>query len=165
MTHDLRADRRRVRLFFAGLLVVSAILDIVGALLVQHQTRSQALESVVPASITLGGRTGVVLSGLALLLLAGGVARGKRVAWQLTCVVLLASIAFDLIKDLDIEDSTLSAWILLGLWWFRPHFAADSDPRRVRWGLMALIGGVVLAIVYAVGGSLILETPALGGDG
>ncbi len=155
--HDLRADRRRVRLFFAGLLVVSATLDVVGALLVQHQTRSQALESVVPSSITLGGRTGVVLSGLVLLLLAGGVARGKRIAWQLTCIVLLASIAFDLIKDLDIEDSTLSAWILVGLWWFRPHFAADSDPRRVHLGLAALAGGVVLAIVYAVGGTLILE--------
>lgn len=145
-------------MFFAGLLVVSAVLDVVGALLVQHQTRSQVLESVVPASITLGGRTGVVLSGLALLLLAGGVARGKRIAWQLTCVVLLATIGFDLIKDLDIEDSALSAWILLGLWWFRSHFAADSDPRRVRWGIAALIGGVVLAIIYAVGGSLILET-------
>lgn len=144
-------------MFFAGLLVVSAIVDVVGALLVQHQTRSQVLESVVPASITLGGRTGVVLSGLALLLLAGGVARGKRIAWQITCVVLLASIGFDLIKDLDIEDSALSGWILLGLWWFRPHFAADSDPRRVHWGLTALVGGVVLAIVYTVGGSLILQ--------
>jgi len=145
-----------VRLFFAGLLVASAILDIVGALLVQHQTRSQVLESVVPTSISLGGRTGVVLSGLTLLLLAGGVARGKRIAWQLTSLVLLASIGFDLIKDLDIEDSVLSAWILLGLWWFRSHFDADSDPRRLRWGLAALAGGVTLAVAYAVFGTLVL---------
>ena len=70
LKHDPRAERRRVRLFFAGLLVASAILDIVGALLVQHQTRSQVLEVVIPTSISLGGRTGVVLSGLTLLLLA-----------------------------------------------------------------------------------------------
>src|SRR6267378_1764445 len=157
LKHDPRAERRRVRLFFAGLLVSSAILDIVGALLVQHQTRSQVLESVVPTSISLGGRTGVVLSGLTLLLLAGGVARGKRIAWQLTSLVLLASIGFDLIKDLDIEDSALSAWILLGLWWFRPHFQADSDPRRLRWGLAALGSGIALAIFYTFLGTAVLS--------
>jgi phosphatidylglycerol lysyltransferase len=146
-----------VRLFFAGLLVASGVLDIVGALLIQHQARSQVLESVVPVGVTLGGRTGVVMSGLALLLLAGGVARGKRVAWQLTCLVLAASIALDVIKDLDFEDAALSAWILLGLWWFRPDFRADSDPRRLRWGMAALATGVTLAIVYAVFGTLVLS--------
>src|SRR5947209_1481431 len=156
LKHDPRAERRRVRLFFAGLLVASAILDIVGALLAQHQSRMQVLESLVPTSISLGGRTGIVLSGLTLLLLAGGVARGKRIAWQLTSLVLLASIGFDLIKDLDIEDSVLSAWILLGLWWFRSHFDADSDPRRLRLGLAALAGGVTLAVAYAVFGTLVL---------
>ena len=65
MGHEFRLERRRVRWFFAGLLVVSGVLDIVGALLVQHQTRSQVLEALLPASITLGGRTGAVLSGLA----------------------------------------------------------------------------------------------------
>jgi len=132
VTHDLRAERRRVRFFFAGLLVASAILDLVGALLIHHQTRAQVLENLVPEDITLGGRTGVVMS----------------IAWQFTCIVLLASIGFDLIKDLDIEDAALSAWILLGLWWFRPHFQADSEPRRLRWGLAALGSGIALAIVY-----------------
>ena len=32
LSHDFRVERTRVRLFFAGLLVVSAILDIVGGL-------------------------------------------------------------------------------------------------------------------------------------
>src|SRR5207237_829649 len=91
MGHELRVERRRVRLFFAGLLVVSGVLDIVGALLVQHQTRTEVLETLLPASITLGGRTGAVLSGLALLLLARGIARGKRVAFRLTLVVLAGS--------------------------------------------------------------------------
>ena len=157
LTHDLRAERRRVRFFFAGLLVASAILDLVGALVIQHQTRSQVLGSLVPESITLGGRTGVVMSALVLLLLAGGVARGKRIAWQFTWVVLVASIGFDLLKDLDFEDAALSAWILLGLWWFRPHFQADSDPRRLRWGLGALGSGVALAIIYAYFGAAVLS--------
>jgi phosphatidylglycerol lysyltransferase len=165
VTQDLRVERRRVRFFFAGLLVVSAILDIVGALLIQHQTRSQVLDSLLPASVTLGGRTGSVLAGLALLLLAGGIARGKRVAHGLTLAVLAANIGFDIVKDLDFEAASLSAWILFGLWWFRPHFQADSDPVRVRWGFAALVGGVTLAVFYAVFGTLVLEkqlTPETG---
>ena len=79
MGYEARIERRRVRVFFAGLLVVSAVIDIVGTLVVHHQTRTQVLETLLPAAVTLGGRTGAVLSGLGLLLLAGGIARGKRV--------------------------------------------------------------------------------------
>lgn len=156
MGQDARVERRRVRAFFAGLLVVAAVLDIVGALLEQHQTRSQVLETLLPASITLGGRTGVVLSGLSLLLLAGGIARGKRVAFRLTLLVLVATIAFELVKDLDFEAAALFAWILLGLWWFRHHFEADSDPAHMRWGFAVLVAGVLLAVLYATAGSFIL---------
>src|SRR5207244_1711050 len=109
MDSELRLQRRRVRLFFAGLLVISGMLDIVGALLVQHQTRSEVLETLLPATITLGGRTGAVLSGLGLLLLATGIARGKRVAFRLTLVLLMATIAFELVKDLDFEAAALFA--------------------------------------------------------
>lgn len=157
MNIESRVERRRVRWFFAGLLTINGVLDIVDALLIHHQTRSEYLESLLPSSVTLGGRTGIVMAGLALLLLAGGVARGKRVAWQLTVAVLLAAIVFDLVKDLDIEDAALAAWIVLGLWWMRHHFRADSDPARARLGLAALAGGIVLAVLYGVGGSLALR--------
>jgi phosphatidylglycerol lysyltransferase len=104
----------------------------------------------------LGGRTAAVLAGLALLLLAGGIARGKRVALRITILVLAAAIAFDLVKDLDFEGAFLSAWILFGLWWFRQQFEADSDPARVRWGMAALAAGVGLAVLYAMAGSVVL---------
>lgn len=165
MSHELRAERTKVRWFFAGLLIVSAILDVVGALLIQHQTRSQVLNSIVPASLTLFGRTGAVLAGLALLLLASGIARGKRIALRVTLVVLAANFAFVLIKDLDFETASLSAWILFGLWWFRHHFQADSDPSRVRWGLAVLVGGVALAVVYAVFGIEVLGNQLTGEGG
>jgi phosphatidylglycerol lysyltransferase len=156
--HELRVERRRIRWFFAGLLIISAILDIVGALLILHGTRSQVLEGLLPPSITLGGRTGAVLTGLALLLLAGGIARGKRVAFRLTLGVLVLNIAFDLVKDLDFEGASLLIWILLGLWWFRHHFEADSDPSRVRVGMAVLAGGVALTLLYAVLGVEVLSS-------
>src|ERR1700757_2422501 len=134
MGDSMRLERRRGRWVFAGLVGVSALVDIVGALLVQHHARSQALETLLPASVSLGGRTGAVLSGLALLLLAGGIARGKRVAHRLTIAVVAATIAFELVKDLDFEEAALFAWILFGLLWFRHHFDADSDPIGLRFG-------------------------------
>ncbi|HET9782852.1 MAG TPA: phosphatidylglycerol lysyltransferase domain-containing protein [Candidatus Dormibacteraeota bacterium] len=157
MGGESRIERRRVRWFFAGLLVVSAVLEIVSALVVTHQTRTQVLEALLPASVTLGGRTGAVLSGLGLLLLAGGIARGKRIAFRLTLVALAATIAFELVKDLDFEAAALFAWILFGLWWFRSDFDADSDPLRMRWGLVVLGIGLLAAIVYAVVGAAILQ--------
>src|SRR3982074_2720723 len=122
MGPESRAERRRIRLFFAGLLVIGAVIDIVGALIVQHQARSQLLGALVPESITLGGRTGAVLSGLSLLLLAGGIARGKRVALRLALLVLVATIIFELVKDLDFEAAALFSWILFGVWSFPTHF-------------------------------------------
>ncbi len=157
MGPQARLERRRVRLFFAGLVAVSAVLDIVNSLLEQHQTRSQVLETLLPAGVTLSGRTGAVLSGLGLLLLVAGIARGKRVAFRLTTIVLGATVAFELVKDLDFEAAALFAWILFGLWWFRRHFDADSDPRRMRWGFVVLGMGLVAAIVYAVAGAAILQ--------
>jgi phosphatidylglycerol lysyltransferase len=146
-----------VRLFFAGLLVIGAVIDIVGALIVQHQARSQLLGALVPESITLGGRTGAVLAGLSLLLLAGGIARGKRVALRLALLVLVATIIFELVKDLDFEAAALFSWILFGLWSFRHHFDADSEPARVRWGLVVLVVAVLVSVLYAVTGSLLLS--------
>jgi phosphatidylglycerol lysyltransferase len=152
-----RLERRRVRLFFAGLVVVSSVLDIVGTLLVTHETRAQVLETLLPTSVTLGGRTGAVLTGLALLLLAGGIARGKRVAFRLTLVMLGATVAFELVKDLDFESAALFAWILFGFWWFRGYFDADSDPGRLRWGLIVLLIGLLGSVLYAVAGAAILQ--------
>jgi phosphatidylglycerol lysyltransferase len=160
-----RLERRRIRWFFAGLLVISGILEIVGALLSHHRVRSQLLGSLVGQDITLGGRTGAVLTGLGLLLLAGGIARGKRVALRTTLVLLAATIVFDLVKDLDFESAALSTWILFGLWWFRQHFEADSEPSRVRWGLALLVGGVGLAVMYAVFGTLVLSNQLVGESG
>jgi phosphatidylglycerol lysyltransferase len=116
------------------------------------------LNSLLPTDVTLGGRTGTVIAGLALLLLARGVSRGKKVAWQLTVVALLASIVSHMLKDLDFEEAILAAWMLLGLWWLRGHFQAQSDPAGVRRGLLVLVAGLLLALAYTVGGTWLLSS-------
>jgi phosphatidylglycerol lysyltransferase len=165
LTRHLRLERRRVRWFFAGLLAAIGTLDVVEAFLGQHPLRDQTLEGLLPASIMQFSRTAVVVSGLALLLLARGLARGKHVAWLLTTAILGASAVFHLIKDLDIEQAVLALWLLLGLWWLRAHFQAASDPAALKRGVAALGAGVGLALLEALAGSLLLRhqlTPAVG---
>src|SRR5438105_9771917 len=98
-------DRTLVRRFFAGLLVAVASLDLVEALVAPHWLRSLYVSGLLPDPFTSGSRTGVIVAGLGLLLLARGVARGKRVAWQLTVGLLAASVVFHLAKDLDVENA------------------------------------------------------------
>jgi phosphatidylglycerol lysyltransferase len=122
-----------------------------------HWLRSQFVSTLLPDSLTVGGRTGIVVAGLGLVLLARGVGRGKRTAWQLTVGVLAASVVFHLVKDLDVEDALLDAWIAVGLWWLRHHFQAASDPASLRRGLASLATGAGLAAAYAAAGSWLLR--------
>ncbi|HYM96186.1 MAG TPA: phosphatidylglycerol lysyltransferase domain-containing protein [Candidatus Sulfotelmatobacter sp.] len=152
-----RIERRRLRWFFAGILSAIGVLDVLSALLFRRALRDQALQALLPTQVSLGGRTGVVLIGLALVMLASGIARGKRVAWRLTSVLLLASAVLHLVTDLDLEEAIIAAWLCLGLWWMRRHFAAASDPAGVRRGSLALVAGVGLALLYAYPGSWLLR--------
>jgi len=153
-----RHDALWIRRFFGGLLAIIGALDIVESVIAHHPQRSQVLDSLVPTEITLGGRTGTVIAGLVLLLLAFGVGRGKRVAWQLTMVALLASIVLHLVKDLDVEEAVLAAWVAGGMWWMRHHFRAASDPASLRRGVGVLVAGALMAIAYGVAGIWLLRT-------
>jgi phosphatidylglycerol lysyltransferase len=152
------SDGRWIRRFFGGLLAIIGCFDVIGSLTSHHPLRSQVLESLQPADVSLGGRTGTVIAGLALLLLAFGVARGRRAAWQLTMVALIASVIFHLVKDLDVEEAALAAWVVAGLWWMRQHFRAASDGASVRRGVVFLLAGIVLAAVYGIAGVWLLRT-------
>jgi hypothetical protein len=45
---------------------VTGSLDVIEAVIARHPLRSQALDALLPAGVTLGGRTGTVVSGLVL---------------------------------------------------------------------------------------------------
>src|SRR6202521_382082 len=151
-------EQRRIRYFFGGLLAVLGSLDVIEPLIAHHPLRSQVLDSLLPTDVTFGGRTGTVIAGVALLLLARGVARGKRVAWMLTVVALLASIPLHLLKDLDFEEAILAGWMLLGLWWLRDHFRAQSDPASARRGVLVLVAILFLGLAYTVMGTWLLSS-------
>ena len=161
MTMDAQAgyqsNRRRVRWFFAGLLVAIGIFDVFGAVVAHDPLRDLELQSLVPTAFSLLGRTAVVIAGLSLLLLARGMARGKRIAWELTCAILAVSVVLHLVKSLDVEGAVFAAWLLLGLWWLREYFQAESDRTAMARGAVSLAAGLALALGYALAGSWLLR--------
>jgi len=158
-----RKDARRVRQFFAGFLVLIGLFDVAETVLVHHPLSDHLVESLVPTSVILTGKTAAVVAGLALILLARGIGRGKRVAWLITCLVLAGSLVIHLVKGLDLEAAGLSLWVLVGLWWMRRFFRAESDPVGIRRGLFTIGAAVTLSVLYAFLGSLALERELSGG--
>jgi len=55
---ESRSNALWTRRFFGGLLAIIGSLDIVESLIAQHPLRSQVLDSLLPAEVTFGGRTG-----------------------------------------------------------------------------------------------------------
>jgi hypothetical protein len=48
--------------------------------------------------------------------------------------------------------------MLLGLWWLRDHFRAQSDPASVRRGVRVLVAVLFLALAYTVMGTWLLSS-------
>ena len=86
------------------------------------------LEQYSPFGVDIGGHLTSVLAGFALLLLANGLWRRKRLAWALTVTILIMSVPVHLFKGLDYEEAILGAALAIWLIYLQPHFHARSDP-------------------------------------
>ncbi|MEN6304444.1 MAG: hypothetical protein ABFD96_17045 [Armatimonadia bacterium] len=82
--------------------------------------------------------TAASIAGFALIMLARGLSRHKRIAWLLTLLVLGVSIVSHLVKGLDYEEAALAAALALWLLSLSGSFNAVSDPPSVTQGLIAI---------------------------
>lgn len=98
------------------------------------------IEPYMPLLVWGGSRLADFLSGLALLYLSQGLWRHKRVAWLLTMLVLLVSIANQLLKGQGYERAVLAAGVAAWLFYLRGHFqirlsrsSAQAERESHRW--------------------------------
>ena len=103
------------------------------------------------------GRTVALLLGFFLCIVALGLARGKRRAWQFAVILLPLSALAHLVKGLDFEEATLALVLCLFVLGSKPHFGVESDPWRVRQGVLLLLLGFALLLVYSVAGFYFLQ--------
>src|SRR5258708_28305341 len=104
------------------------------------------------------GHTIALILGFFLLLVAGGLARGKRRAWQCAVVLLPVSALAHLAKGLDVEEAGLAMNLWFALHYCEPYFRIKSDPWHMRQGLLLLIVGGVLLVLYSLSGFYVLQT-------
>lgn len=144
---------RLVAILTAGM----GIIDVLSGLTPTMHNRLVILQQYSPFGVDNGGHLASVLSGFALLILASGLSRRKRLAWALAVTILVISVPVHLFKGLDYPEAILAAGLAAWLIYLRPHFHARSDPPSMRQGLLALLGALVFTLVYGVLGFYLLD--------
>lgn len=141
----------------AVLTALMGLVDVLSALTPSAHSRLLVLEKYSPLQVTHGGHLTSALSGFALLLLAAGLGRRKRVARFLTILVLAGSIVVHLLKGLDYEEASLATILMLALLAARANFHARSDPPSVRQAFLTLLVAIAFTLAYGVAGFYLLD--------
>jgi len=138
-----RSDARpsqRAPLVLAALVAVAGILDIASAVTPELSNRVQLIEGVAPNAVPGLASALIVPTGLALILLARGLRRRRRRAWQLTVALVLVAAFLHILKGLDYEEATVSIALALALVARRHDFEGGGDPAtRIEIGVRAVV--------------------------
>ena len=160
------ADRARQRRWVPGtaalLTYLIGLADILNILRPDLANRLHGLNSMFPGTLTNVTRSADVLIGLMLLMLAHGLRRRKRRAWQAVVALLAFDIAIHFIHSQRMITAVISLVLLIALLYFRDEFYAEGDP-RTRWRAIWIFVGLIVADV-AIGLTYILLARGLAED-
>jgi len=160
------ADRRRQRAWVPGMAALLTTLiglaDILSILRPDLAIRLHKITYMVPGTLTNVARSAEVLIGLMLLILAHGLRRRKRRAWQAVAALLAFDIAIHFFHGQRIFTAIVAIVVLIALLYFRDEFYAEGDP-RTRWRALWFLAGLIVADV-AIGLLYILLARGLAED-
>ena len=150
-----RAELSSVRAV-AILTALMGLVSLVSSVTPSASNRLAIMEQMAPIGLSYGGHLIIALAGFALLLLAFGLWRRKRLAWLLTLIILDVSIVTHLVKGLDYEEAIAAAALATWLWVLYPHFHARLDPVSARQWPRALLAAVLYTLAYGTLGFYML---------
>jgi lysyl-tRNA synthetase, class II len=159
---DRARQRRWVPRMAALLTFLIGLSDILNILRPDLVHRLHRFNYLVPGTLTDVTRSADVLIGLMLLMLAHGLRRRKRRAWQAVSALLAFDIAIHFFHSMRIPTAVVSLVLLIALLYFRDEFYAEGDP-RTRWRALWVLGGLVAADI-AIGLIYILLARGLAED-
>jgi lysyl-tRNA synthetase class 2 len=151
---DRARHRRWVPRMAALLTFLIGLSDILSILRPDLAHRLHRINYLVPGTLTNVTRSADVLIGLMLLMLAHGLRRRKRRAWQAVSCLLAFDIAIHFFHSMRIPTAVVSLVLLIALLYFRDEFYAEGDP-RTRWRALWVLAGLVVADI-AIGLTYIL---------
>jgi len=159
------ADRRK-RAWVPGVAALLTALiglsDILGIFRPDLVHKLHKINYLVPGSLSNGIRSAEVLIGLMLLMLAHGLHRRKRRAWQAVAALLAFDIAIHFFHAQRILTAIVAIVVLIALLYFRDEFYAEGDP-RTRWRALWIFCGLIVADVV-IGLAYILLARGLAED-
>jgi lysyl-tRNA synthetase class 2 len=159
-------ERRRQRAWVPGtaalLTALIGLADILNILRPDLAIRLHRINYLMPGTLTNAARSADVLIGLMLLMLAHGLRRRKRRAWQAVCALLAFDIAIHFVHAPRVITAVVALVLLIALLYFRDEFYAEGDP-RTRWSALWTFGALIVADV-AIGLTYILLARGLAED-
>jgi lysyl-tRNA synthetase class 2 len=150
------ADRRRQHAWVPGsaalLTMLIGLSDIVAIFKPGWPHRLHRISHFVPGTLTNVTRSADVIIGLMLLLLAHGLRRRKRRAWQAVAALLAFDIGIHFSHSQHLPTAVVATVLLIALLYFRDEFYAEGDQRnrwRALWAIAALVvADVVIGLTY-----------------
>ena len=160
------ADRRRQRTWVPGSLALLTTLiglsDILGIFKPDLAHRLHKITYLVPGTLTTVSRSADVLIGLMLIMLAHGLRRRKRRAWQAVVALLAFDVGIHFFHAQRVVTASVAIVQLIALLYFRDEFYAEGD-HRTRWRALWAFGGLIVADVI-IGLTYILAARGLAED-
>lgn len=141
----------------AAATALMGVINLVSATLPALVLRRVMLWHQLPLEVRHGSRLASALAGFALLLLAQGLLRRKKLAHTLTLAALFLSVITHLTKGLDWEEATLALALFVMLQLSRRRFVAQSDGPTMQQGVRVLLGALLFTLAYGVVGLWLLD--------
>jgi len=144
-------DRRRQHAWVPGsaalLTALIGLADILAIFRPDLVHKLHKINYLVPGTLTTVTRSADVIIGLLLLMLAHGLRRRKRRAWQAVAALLVFDIGIHFWDPHRRATTAIAVVLLIALLFFRGEFYAEGDP-RTRWRALWVFGGLVVADVF-----------------
>ena len=113
-----------------------SLVDILYALLRYQPPLIYWLGKWVPFEISEGNRIRMFLMSVVLLMLASGLQRGKRIAWQITIAGLMLAPILHLGRGVIWPQALINLMLVGFLLMHRNYFVAKSDARSIRFAVI-----------------------------
>jgi len=136
----------------AALVAMFAAALVTAAAATQHHHRAGFFNVEWIAGMVVGARYVLLMSGVALAVLAPGLLHGKRTPWRLTLVCIV--VAADALRGHAHHLTAILALVVLATVLVLGHrsFGAKSDPAQARRGWWIFVAGECMILLYGVVG-------------
>jgi phosphatidylglycerol lysyltransferase len=141
----------------AAMLAVVAGVSTITAAATKQRHHAGFLGVEWAANVVIGGRYGLLVCGVTLVVLARGLLHGKRTAHRLALIAApVAAVSLHL-RSINVVVLGALALLIVVLLVGRRAFRASSDPARARRGWWILVAGETTVLLYGIVGLYLLD--------